>query len=384
MPVSSRSTCAGWTACSRSTPSPALPSSRPGLLGPEAEALLAEHGLTLGHFPQSFEYASVGGFAATRSSGQASSGYGRFDALVLGLRVATPLGTLELGSAPASAAGPDLRELVLGSEGAFGVITAVTVRVRPVPATTAYDGWRFDSFEDGATALRTLAQSDLAPTVLRLSDENETAINLARPDEVGGASTGGCLLLAGFEGSVTHVEGRRAAVTARLEQLGGGAARRGGRPGLAGRSLLRPLPARLDARRGRAGRDPRDRDVLVAAARPQGRCHRGADRRARGPGPRALPRLARLRERRLALLHRRGQAGRVVGPGRPRAVGRGQDRGVRGDPRRRRHDHPPPRGRPRPQAVAGPRDRTGGVEMLRAVKHALDPAGVLNPGVLVP
>ncbi len=192
-----------------------------GLLGPEAEALLGEHGLTLGHFPQSFEYASLGGFAATRSSGQASSGYGRFDALVLGLRVATPLGTLELGSAPASAAGPDLRELVLGSEGAFGVITAVTVRVRPVPVRTAYDGWRFASFESGATALRTLAQSGLAPTVLRLSDENETAINLARPDEVGAASTGGCLLLAGFEGTAAQVEGRRTAVTARLAELGG-------------------------------------------------------------------------------------------------------------------------------------------------------------------
>ncbi len=102
----------------------------PGLRGPEAEALLAEHGLTLGHFPQSFEYASIGGFAATRSSGQSSAGYGRFDALVVGLTVATPAGRLDLGSAPANAAGPDLRQLVLGSEGAFGVITSVTVRVR--------------------------------------------------------------------------------------------------------------------------------------------------------------------------------------------------------------------------------------------------------------
>src|SRR5680860_466525 len=90
-----------------------------GLLGPQAEALLAEHGLTIGHFPQSFEYASIGGFAATRSSGQSSSGYGRFDAAVVGVRVATPIGTLDLGSAPANAAGPDLRQLVLGSEGAF-------------------------------------------------------------------------------------------------------------------------------------------------------------------------------------------------------------------------------------------------------------------------
>jgi alkyldihydroxyacetonephosphate synthase len=192
-----------------------------GLLGPEAEAALSEHGLTLGHFPQSFEYASIGGFAATRSSGQASSGYGRFDALVMGLTVATPIGTLSLGSAPANAAGPDLRELVLGSEGAFGVITSVTVRVRPVPAVRVYDGWRFDSFAAGSAALRDLTQAGAAPTVLRLSDENETAINLARPDAVGAESSGGALMVTGFEGDQETVEASRALVTRRLEALGG-------------------------------------------------------------------------------------------------------------------------------------------------------------------
>ena len=192
-----------------------------GMLGPEAEAALAVHGLTLGHFPQSFEYASIGGFAATRSSGQASSGYGRFDALVVGLTVATPIGPLTLGSAPASAAGPDLRELVLGSEGAFGVITSVTVRVRPVPAVRWYDGWRFGSFEDGTAALRALAQAGVAPTVLRLSDENETALNLARPDQVGAEGPGGALLVAGFEGDRSTVDARRADVGTRLVAAGG-------------------------------------------------------------------------------------------------------------------------------------------------------------------
>ena len=192
-----------------------------GVRGPRAESLLAEQGLTVGHYPQSFEYASIGGFAATRSSGQASSGYGRFDALVMGLTVATPLGTLELGSAPANAAGPDLRELVLGSEGAFGVITSVTVRVRPVPAVKVYDGWRFGSFTEGTTALRMLAQSGAAPTVLRLSDENETAINLAQPDEVGGESTGGALLIAGYEGGASTVEHSRAVASGLLSAAGG-------------------------------------------------------------------------------------------------------------------------------------------------------------------
>ncbi len=192
-----------------------------GLLGPEAEALLAEHGLTLGHFPQSFEYASIGGFAATRSSGQASSGYGRFDALVLGLTVATPLGTLELGSAPANAAGPDLRQLVLGSEGAFGIITSVTVKVRQVPEVRVYETWRFASFTDGVAALRDLAQTGSSPTVLRLSDENETAINLAKPDDVGGASSGGCLMVTGYEGSPAKVAASREVATQRLTALGG-------------------------------------------------------------------------------------------------------------------------------------------------------------------
>src|SRR5204862_1459722 len=100
-----------------------------GVTAPDAERLLLTHGLTIGHVPQSFERATLGGFAATRSSGQASAGYGRFDQMVVGLRVATPNGTLNLGRAPHDAAGPDLRQLFLGSEGAFGVITAVTVEV---------------------------------------------------------------------------------------------------------------------------------------------------------------------------------------------------------------------------------------------------------------
>jgi len=196
----------------------------PGLRGPEAEALLAEHGLTLGHFPQSFEFATIGGFAATRSSGQSSAGYGRFDALVVGLVVATPNGPLELGHAPASAAGPDLRQLFLGSEGAFGVITAVTVRVRKLPEVTHHEGWRWPSFDAGLLAMRTLAQAQLLPTVLRLSDENETALNLADPESLGGAAAEGCLMIVGFEGSQEAVEARRAAVTAMLTGLGGSSA----------------------------------------------------------------------------------------------------------------------------------------------------------------
>jgi alkyldihydroxyacetonephosphate synthase len=193
---------------------------QPGLTGPDGEWLLNERGYTLGHFPQSFEYATVGGFAAARSSGQASAGYGRFDERVVKLKVATPRGTVQLGRAPKSAAGPDLRQLFLGSEGAFGVITEVTVEVRPLPDTRLYEGWRFASFENGADTLRKLIQDGPVPTVLRLSDDAETALNLARPSEIGTGSGSGCLAIVGYEGTESDVAERRAAVTAILETAG--------------------------------------------------------------------------------------------------------------------------------------------------------------------
>jgi alkyldihydroxyacetonephosphate synthase len=194
----------------------------PGLRGPEADALLAPHGFTVGHFPQSYEYATLGGFAAARSSGQASAGYGRFDELVVALRVATPAGTLELGRAPRSAAGPDLRQLILGSEGALGVITALTIRLARIPEERAYDGWRFPSFADGTAALRRLAQRTGRPTVMRLSDETETALNLARPGDLGqDPPSGGCLAIVGYEGASDDVRARRAAGEAVVREHGG-------------------------------------------------------------------------------------------------------------------------------------------------------------------
>ena len=194
----------------------------PGLRGPDAETLLAPYGLTIGHFPQSFEYATLGGYAAARSSGQSSAGYGRFDELVVRLRVATPAGTLELGRAPRSAAGPDLRQLILGSEGTLGVITAIALRLRPVPQERVYDGWRFPSFTEGTAALRRLAQRPGRPTVLRLSDEAETALNLARPTEFGqGAAAGGCQAIVGYEGDPGDVRARREAAELVIRKHGG-------------------------------------------------------------------------------------------------------------------------------------------------------------------
>ncbi len=192
-----------------------------GLTGPQAEELLAARGFSLGHFPQSFEFASIGGFAATRSSGQASAGYGRFDDMIQRLRVATPRGTLDLGRAPASAAGPDLRELFSGSEGTLGVITEVTLRVHPVPETVGYQAWSFPDFATGAAALRTVVQTGAAPTVLRLSDEAETGLNLARAGDIGGAPVAGCLAVTTFEGTAAHVEARGAEANALFAAAGG-------------------------------------------------------------------------------------------------------------------------------------------------------------------
>ena len=196
-----------------------------GLRGPEAEALLSEHGLMLGHYPQSFPYATIGGFAATRSSGQASAGYGRFDAMVVALKVATPSGTLELGRSPANAAGPDLRQLFLGSEGVLGVITEVTMRVPRIPQARAYEAWSLPDFASGQAALRRLVQEGAIPTVVRLSDELETLVTGGQSQEAGSGLSGqpavtGCLLLTGYEGTRAVVDARRVPATAILEEAG--------------------------------------------------------------------------------------------------------------------------------------------------------------------
>ena len=144
----------------------------------ELDARLAERGFTLGHYPQSYEYVSIGGCVATRSAGQASTGYGRIDELVVGARLAAPVGDLDLRAQPASAAGPELRRVIIGSEGVLGPITRVALRVRPVPEMTRHEGWAFPSFGAGAEALRRLEQDGIAPDVARLSDEEETRMGI--------------------------------------------------------------------------------------------------------------------------------------------------------------------------------------------------------------
>ena len=190
-----------------------------GTTGPGIEAALGERGFTLGHFPQSWELSTLGGWIATRSAGQESLGYGRIEALVAGLEVAAPAGDLVIPALPASAAGPDLRQLVLGSEGRLGVVTRATVRVRPRPEETRLEAALVPGWEGGAAAARELVQAGVPLTLLRLSDAAETEVAMAvglgagflgrlvrgwlRLRRVG---EGSCLLLLGAAGSPEAVD----------------------------------------------------------------------------------------------------------------------------------------------------------------------------------
>ena len=150
-----------------------------GVCGPDLEAALRARGYTLGHFPQSFEYSTLGGWIATRSSGQQSLFYGRIERLFAGGRLEAPAGTLILPPFPASAAGPDLREIVLGSEGRLGILTEATVRVTPLPECEEFPAVFFPTFEQGQEAVREIVQARLPLSMLRLSTAAETETTLA-------------------------------------------------------------------------------------------------------------------------------------------------------------------------------------------------------------
>jgi alkyldihydroxyacetonephosphate synthase len=229
-----------------------------GMRGPALERALAAEGLTLGHWPQSYEYVTIGGCAASRSAGQASSGYGSIAKMVLGLRMAAPVGDVALAPMPASAAGPGLRELIVGSEGTLGVIDEVSLRVRRAPERRTYEGVMFESFAAGAQALRAMAQEHAMPDVARLSDAAETRMSMAQAGGGGivkgalgrayltargrgdrskiGRQAGRCIAILGFEGEEGEVKSRRGRARGLARHSGGVAL--GGSPGrawLAGR-----------------------------------------------------------------------------------------------------------------------------------------------------
>jgi alkyldihydroxyacetonephosphate synthase len=366
-----------------------------GLLGPEAELRLREEGVTLGHFPQSFEFSTVGGWVATRSAGQASTGYGRIDELVEAVRCVTPAGELGTRAAPASAAGPSLRELVVGSEGVLGVICEATLRVRPAPRAWRYEGWSFASFAEGCDAFRVMEQAGAAADVNRLSDEDETRLAMAlgasgsTAEKLGRrylrmrGHEGGCLAILGFEGEEEDVEDRRRRAAALL-RAGGGVAL-GHRPGDAWRRSRFSAPYLRD--------ELLDRGILVETLETAtswsnlGALHGAVGRALRstlsGRGTPALVMchvshlypsgaslyftfLARQEEDALAQWRAAKVAASdaiVAGGGtitHHHAIGRDHRRWL--------------------AAESGEL----GIELLRAAKERVDPAGIMNPGKLLP
>ncbi|MBD0280943.1 MAG: FAD-binding oxidoreductase [Thermoleophilaceae bacterium] len=368
-----------------------------GLSGPQTERALAAEGLTLGHFPQSFEYSTVGGWVATRSAGQASTGYGRIDELVEGLRVIAPAGEIGARALPASAAGPDLRELLMGSEGVLGVICDVTLRVRRAPVASRYDGWWFGSFTEGLEALRVMEQADASPDVARVSDEDETRFSLAFAYGTGAGMAArlgrvylrartresGCLAIIGFEGDPEDVERRRVR-TGSLLRAGGGIAM-GRHPGdlwlqsryaapylrdeLLDRGVLvdtletAATWSDLD-RLYRATRDALRSSLAARGTPPFVMCH--ISHLYRSGASLYFTFLARQEDDALAqwraAKHAASEA--IVGAGgtitHHHAVGRDHARWMR--------------------AEVGEM----GLELIRAAKERLDPAGIMNPGKLLP
>lgn len=363
----------------------------PGLRGPEAEALLAAHGYTLGHFPQSFEYATLGGFAAARSSGQASAGYGRFEDHVMALRVATPAGALDLGRAPRSAAGPDLRQLMLGSEGALGVITQLTLSVAPAPAERVYEGWMLPSFDTGTAVLRALAQDGPAATVVRLSDPAETALGLAQPTELEAASgdgspspapAGGCLAIVGWEGETEEVADRRRHTARRLTAAGATAVAGAGDSWLAGRYRAPYLrDALLDAG---ALVETLETAAFWSALPAVYAGVTGALQAAlagQGTPPVVLAHISHVYPAGASLYFTVACAQSDDPIAQWRAAKRAAADAILAAGATITHHHGVGRDHREPY---GREIGAVGIELLRAAKRAIDPQGILNPGILVP
>jgi len=194
-----------------------------GVSGPDIEAELRARGYTLGHYPQSFELSTLGGWVVTRSSGQQSLGNGRIEDLFAGGTIETPAGKWELPPHPASAAGPDLRQLVLGSEGRLGILTEATVRATPLLEAEEFHAVFFPNFEQGQTAVRQIVQAKIPLSMLRLSTTIETTTTLALAGHerlisgmekvlnVRGVKDEKCMLLFGATGSKALVKMARKA-----------------------------------------------------------------------------------------------------------------------------------------------------------------------------
>ena len=311
----------------------------PGIRLPEADAALRAQGLALGHVPQSYEWATVGGCAATRSAGQTSTGHGRIDEQVVALECVTPAGSLATLDAPGERGrARRCASSCSGSEGTLGVITQVALRVRP-RIEASYDGWTSARSWRARSCCATLEQDGIAPDIARLSDEEETRLSvaLAGTGTMGRRLLGGrCLLVCGWQGA----HGRAAAAR---KLVRGGALPLGPKPGHAWEKSRFAGPHLRD--------DLLDRGVLVETLETATtwsnleRLYRAV--LAALPGLHVGCHVSHLYPTGASLYFT------VLGRQDADPVAqwrRVQGRGHARDRRRRRHDHAPPRGRPRPRA----------------------------------
>ena len=210
-----------------------------GVLGPDMEEQLNAQGWTMGHFPDSFIWSTLGGWIATRSSGMQSDKYGDIADMTRGLRMVTPDGILVLRPLPSTASGPSVREMVLGSEGKLGIITEAWMNVHRLPKVRTIQGYFFGNYNDGLKAMEVIAASDAAPTITRVMDPHETAFSMANGKASHGLEhlatqaiqkvmelkgwdlDGICLALVGFEGSKRHVAYEKALVGQIISHYGG-------------------------------------------------------------------------------------------------------------------------------------------------------------------
>lgn len=199
-----------------------------GAPGPKLEEDLQAQGYSLGHMPDSFEFATLGGWLATRSAGMQSDSYGKIEDMVVAMKMVSPVGTIVTKLTPKSSAGPDIDQIIVGSEGVLGVITEATMKVHPAPKVKDYHGALFPDFESGAAAIHEAISRRMAPTMFRLQDSDETGLAFAMKAPSTGISgfiqaqvkkylkmkgyTQPCLMMMGFEGDPDYTDDIRSKV----------------------------------------------------------------------------------------------------------------------------------------------------------------------------
>ncbi|MCD9899172.1 FAD-binding oxidoreductase [Streptomyces sp. MT29] len=353
-----------------------------GVLGPHLEAQLRPHGLTLRHFPQSFAFSTLGGWLATRAGGHYATLHTHIDDLVESLRVVTPSGVSQSLRVPGSGAGPSPDRLFLGSEGTLGIITEAWMRLQDRPYHKASASVVFERFRDAVEAVRAIAQSGLHPANCRLLDPGEAALS-------GVAAGGGSVLVLGVESAHGPVEGRLAELVALAREHGGSPVGEASGDGDSAAGTWRSAFLRMPYLRDGLARMSVISDTFETACT----WDRFPDlyeavHRDVGAAVRKVTGASGLINCRFTHVYPDGPAPyfTVIAPGRRGAEVAMWDEikaaamevlGEQGATVTHHHavgrDHRPgyDRQRPEPFALA-----------LRAAKQALDPAGILNPGVL--